>query len=192
MTTLARLIKANEASINVCKEVIISLFIVIYVVGTAIWLLPDTKFKQGALVLLQLPWNFWGLNQNWALFAPSIRETNFHTIVHVRFKNGTMVIWDPPRTKNLDTIQQLRNDRLRKWCSDSLPWPRYKQFWPAMARFTGRKLYTPENPPEELSLYLYWARFPGPATQTPGDQRCDTQVHQSRMFNYRFKPEDFK
>lgn len=184
--------KLEQKTTQAAKELVISGFIITYLFFTTIWLLPETKFKERFLEPVKFHWFYWGLDQNWSLFSPSIRDLNFHTTVTVRFKNGMLMLWEPPRMNKLDLAERFRREKFRKWGIDNLPWPDYKMLWPDLARHVGKKLYTAENPPEMLSLNLYWTRFPAPETKVVPAGELKDVFEQSTIFDYKYKPEDFR
>jgi hypothetical protein len=96
--------------------------------------------------------------------------------------------------KRLNYIERFRDEKYRKWCVDSLPWPDYKEFWPDFARYTGRKFYNKANKPVSLSLQLYWIEIPKPGSGPNGNAVPAGALPEHTKMNtvlfYRYRPED--
>ena len=68
----------------------------------------------------------------------------------------------------LNYFERFRDEKFRKLCVDSLPWPDYKEFWPDFAKYMGRKFYNKANKPVSLSLQLFWIDIPKPDSRKDG------------------------
>ncbi len=175
------------------KEIVLSVISVLYITITAFWLLPNSEPKSRVIDPIKILWLFCGFDQNWALFSPSIRNINYHTVGVVTFRDGMKQIWEPPRMERLDWISKFTKEKFRKWSVDSLPWPDHKEFWPYVARYIGREVYRSDNPPAEFSLCLLWSQIPPPKEKTMSlREQLPTHTKFSHVFTYKYLPEDFK
>ena len=104
------------------KEVLLSLLAVGYFFLAIVWLLPDSQTKKRIMEPVRPAFLFWGLNQHWALFSPTIRNINYHTVAIVTRKNGMKTMWEAPRMDKLDAWSKFQKEKYRKWSIDSLPW----------------------------------------------------------------------
>jgi hypothetical protein len=175
-------------------EAVMSALIVSYLFFTITWLSPESDLRTRVLEPVKQFWYFFGLDQNWRLFSPVIKDINFHTVAVLTFEDGYMLNWELPRMKRLDYLERFRDEKYRKWCVDSLPWPDYKEFWPDFARYAGRKFYNKANKPVSLSLQLYWIEIPPPPRQA-GEKivpvaELPEHTKMNTVFYYRYKPED--
>jgi len=179
---------------NKILEPLLSVLIAVYLFFTIGWLSPESETRTRILEPVRQFWLFWGLDQNWRLFSPVIKDINFHTMAVLTFEDGYRLSWELPRSKRLDYFERFRDEKYRKWCVDSLPWPAYKEFWPDFARYAGRKFYTQSNKPVSLSLQLYWIEIPKPVVDAKGAilpvSALPEHTKMSTVFYYRYKPED--
>ncbi len=179
------------------KEAFLSVVSISFVFITAFWLAPDKEaigaLKKRIIDPIRIFWLFWGLEQNWALFSPTIREINYHTIGVVTLKDGSKLIWEPPRMDKLNLVERFRQEKFRKWGVDSLPWKPHKQFWPFMARYVGRQVYNKQNPPVQFSLLLFWTKIPPPTpTEFVSKSKLPEHTTCNHIFTYVFRDEDWR
>jgi hypothetical protein len=179
------------------KEAFLSLVSISFLFITAFWLAPDKEpfgtLKKRVTDPIRPFWLFWGLEQNWALFSPVIREINYHTIGVVTLKDGSKLIWEPPRMDKLDLLQRFRQEKFRKWGVDSLPWKPHKEFWPYIARYVGRQVYNKQNPPTQFTLLLYWTKIPPPTdTEFVSKSKLPEHTVCNHVFTYVYNDEDLR
>jgi len=172
-------------------EAALSVAITVYLFFTVTWLSPESPTRTRILEPIKQFWLFWGLDQNWRLFSPVIKDINFHTMAVMTFEDGYRMSWELPRMKRLNFVERFRDEKYRKWCVDSLPWPDYKEFWPDFARYAGRKFYNKDNKPVSISLQLFWIEIPKPDDKSfvpvaslPEHTKMNTVLY------YRYRSED--
>ena len=193
--------KILALSQNKISEVCLSILTVTYLFFTITWLSPESEPRTRIIAPIKQFWLFWGLEQNWRLFSPVIKDINFHTVAVLTFEDGMRLNWELPRMKRLDYVARFRDEKYRKWCVDSLPWPDYKEFWPDFAKYIGRKFYTKTDRPVSLSLLLYWVPIPPPgkvgaapaSSETTAFTPASALPEHSRLstvFYYQYKPGD--
>jgi hypothetical protein len=174
------------------REIALSLCFCTYIFFSVTWLSPDSELKTRLLAPVKLWWNFWGLNQNWALFSPVIRNINYHSIVIMTFSDGTRMIWQLPRMDKFSLVNRFRYEKFRKWDVDCLPWPDYKNFWPDFARYSGRLYYRPGNKPVQLSLHLLWNDIPAPVGVLTDRDSLPPHTRFQTQFTYFYTDKDFE
>jgi len=152
---------------------------------------PKTEWSKRVNDSVEDVWNYLRLDQNWALFSPEIRAINYHTTAVVTFTDGTRMIWELPRSRRITIASQFKDEKWRKWAVDSLPWDDYKEFWPDLARYVGRKYYVPSNKPVAMSLALWWTDIPPPSVNQP-QENLPEHTKYSNIFQYRYVPSDFQ
>jgi hypothetical protein len=179
---------------NTLFEAIASTCIAIYLFFTIAWLSPEGELRTRLIEPVKNFWMFWGLDQNWRLFSPVIKDINFHTVAVITFEDGYRLSWELPRMKRLNYLERFRDEKYRKWCVDSLPWPDYKEFWPDFARYVGRKFYNKANKPVSVALQLYWIEIPKPDAKGNGEivaaGALPEHTHMNTVFFYQYRPED--
>ncbi|HIA50827.1 MAG TPA: hypothetical protein EYN91_01885 [Candidatus Melainabacteria bacterium] len=174
------------------SEIIISLLIAVYFAFVFIWFLPESVFKSKVFSPMYTPWLYWGLNQSWSLFSPNIRQMNYYPSAIITFEDGSKALWEPPLMDKLTLVERFKREKFRKWSIDSLPWSRFKDYWPDFARYVGRKYYNPLNKPVSLSLNLRWIEIPSPSQKFFRQAELPPRTKFNTTFCYKYKPEDFK
>jgi hypothetical protein len=178
------------------KEIGLSVVTLTFLIITGFWLSPDkapsTPLKKQIVEPIKVFWLFWGLEQNWALFSPVIKDINYHTVGVITRQDGSNEIWEFPRMDKLDLFTKFRLEKYRKWSIDSLPWPDHKQFWPYIARYIGRQTYRQDNPPVKFALLLFWTKIPPPATAFTERAKLPPHTKCNNVFTYEFSKEDFQ
>ncbi|CAN5213351.1 hypothetical protein BH11CYA1_BH11CYA1_35660 [soil metagenome] len=173
------------------KEIVLSVALATYIFFTITWLCPEAPLKTRILEPVKQFWLFWGLEQNWKLFSPTIREINFHSEAVLTYSNGERMIVEMPRMNRLSYGERFRLEKFRKWSIDSLPWPDYKEFWPDFARYIGKKHFLANNKPSSLALNLYWIEIPKPVEgQIVPVAALPQHTKMSTVFFYKYKAED--
>lgn len=177
-------------------EILQTIATIIFLVVTAFWLTPDKApsavLKQAIVNPIKTFWLFWGLEQNWALFSPIIKDINYHTVGIVTRQDGSNEIWEAPRMDKLDLLERFRQEKYRKWSIDSLPWPDHKEFWPYIARYVGRQKYRADNPPAKFTLLLFWTKIPPPLTSFTSRGQLPPHTSCNNVFTYEYSAEDFR
>ena len=131
------------------------------------------------------------MDQNWRLFSPHLSEHNMHMTDVLTFEDGTKMAWDFPRMERLSQFNRFKDEKFRKWAVDCLPTDKYKEFYPDVARFLGRKFYNPENKPVALAMSMWWADIPPPSANK-GPDDLPPQSKYCPRFEYRYVPGDFE
>jgi hypothetical protein len=192
LETIDMQLKLTESARKTAGEVLLSCISVFYVCYTLIWISPDRELKTRLVAPFRLWWEFWGLNQHWAMFSPTIRDLNVHTSGTLTLQDGTVVIWEPPRMERLNLFDRFRLAKWRKWDDDWLPWPKYKPFYPDVARYVGRLHYLENNKPAFFSLHLHWTKLPRVEEKFFERTRLPEHSKYNTLFTYFFSDKDFK
>jgi len=187
----------NQSEQQVKREKIlkgvISAYIILQVSLTFAFLSPDTiALRQAITDAASGVWKFCGLWQGWNLFAPEIRNVNSHSVAVIQFDDGSSTIWPLQRMDQMNPIDKFRRDKFRKWTGDNVQWDRYREYWPAFARYVGRLHYDGTGPkPVSLALIIFKSNIDGPETHV---KRADMPPHTEAgcSFFYTYKPEDLR
>lgn len=92
----------------------------------------------------------------------------------------------------LNLLARFQREKFRKWSIDSLPWPRFKEYWIDFARYVGNQYYDPVNKPVSISLNLRWIEIPNPSVKFLRQADLPPRTKFSTNFCYRYSNEDFK
>jgi hypothetical protein len=92
---------------------LLTTLIVITIIALVADNLPGSDLKAKLLRPAQPYLNVFGLDQNWALFAPDPRRVSLDIWAIVAFEDGKTVRWHPPNNGPL--IGTYRDYRWRKW-----------------------------------------------------------------------------
>jgi hypothetical protein len=153
---------------------------------------PESELQKQLVAPGNSFFQFWGLNQSWRLFAPTIREINYHTTATITFDDGAIMLWQMPRMDRLDLGHRFVLEKFRKWAVDTLPWPSYKEYWVDYAHYAGRVFATPQRKPVQFSLHLFCAKIPPPVGNLVDRYQLPPHEDSSLVFTYFYKPEDFQ
>lgn len=171
-------------------QIIVSVPLALYFILLIAYISPRNEARDRLVQSYELWWDYWRLDQNWALFSPGIRDINYHPSAVVSFEDGTEMAYPFPRNSKDGLMGELSGEKWRKLSIDSLPWPDFKPFWPDVARFIGRQCYAPSNKPVSMSLYLHWTDIPKPEVHC-SREKFPYQTKFQTVFVYRYKPGDF-
>lgn len=170
----------------------LSVFTLCYWFYAITWVSPESDLRDRILEPTKQTMLFFGLDQNWKLFSPDIRDINYHPLAVITFADGTRVCWQPPQINQKDLWLKFKDEKFRKWSIDSLPWPDYKEFWPDFARFVGRQYQEDGRKPVSLSLLLFWTKIPDPKTNFCPVEKLPKHTSPSLVFYYLYQPGDLK
>lgn len=173
-------------------QIVVGACTAIYFVLVLVHLCPKSEWRTRLLEPIDGFWNYCRLDQNWALFSPTIRGMNYHTMAILTFADGTKMIYEPPRMNKLSIEAKWRDEKWRKLSIDSLPWEDFKNFWPDFARYLGRQYYNPENKPVAMTLLLWWIELPLPTKQIVPQTQLPRHSNSNLIFEYHYAPEDFR
>jgi hypothetical protein len=138
------------------KKTTISIGIVIALVTIFNWISPE--WLPGKYVFVPFTWPVMvasGLIQHWSLFAPDVRELNYHTLAYIEYKDGTIKCYELPRAQKMKGFERFRAEKKRKLFGDCLSWPNYSNFLPSVCRFIARANFNsqePDNPPVKITI----------------------------------------
>jgi len=145
------------------SEFWISIFVTSYIVMIVLWLIRDSNPVLSRVVKFYGPIiTVSGLEQNWALFSPKLRNFNFHNLAMITFRDGSVKLYEWPRMDRSNLIEKAQNEKFRKMFNDCMPWHSYADFHPSVARYVARANANPDNPPVRVALVYFWGVIPDP------------------------------
>lgn len=174
------------------REGLISVFIFGYIFFSLTWLSGESTTREAVMKPFERVWLFWGLDQNWRLFSPTIRDINFYPSAIITFEDGSKALWEPLLTERMNVFEKFQREKTRKWAIDLLPWEPFAKFQPDFARFVGRQYYNSVNKPVSISLNIHWAKIPPAIEPITSQSRLPFKSQFSTKFCYIFRDDDFK
>jgi hypothetical protein len=174
------------------RRIAISLFILTYLTLVEIWVGPTSGYIGDKLQNIIRPVVvFSGLDQQWTLFSPVIRNINFHSTAVITFQDGSTKLYEWPRMEKLSFFDRWRFEKMRKFMNDCMPWPEYRDFWPALARFLTRANLNPKNQPTYVSLAYNFVEIPTFGNWTDR-YHLPEHIHRVNWFVYKVIPKDLQ
>ncbi len=179
------------AQMNKRDQIIISAFIVAYFFLILIDTSADCPMRRYFRKSTHPIEVMLGIDQSWRMFCPNPRDFNFHPYTVITFEDGSTAYYEFPRPDQMNQLEALLRERLRKHFWDILPWDDYKVFRPTIGRYIARSFYNPNNQPVRVSFCfnrIDLGRIPKIVPRdhlSPGTSR-------HIYFVYQVSPEDFK
>lgn len=135
---------------------------------------------------------FLGLDQNYSMFAPTLRTKNRHIFALITFHDQSSVIWFYPRMERLKYWQSMFKERYRKFGNDNIVELNFKMFWPDFARYIARLHTCPGNEPDLVSIYISEENMVEPRLALCTKVDRDSQTTLIKLFSYRVEAPDLQ
>jgi len=171
------------------RKIIISLFVIFNF--TLIYLCLE-RTNLLAAGMLKPFWNyvlFFGLEQDFSVFAPSPIQANVHFVATITYKDGVCKIYNFQRLERINLANKLTQERWRKFLDDNLGSDRYPFLYKDIAKYVARKNNEmKDNPPVVVCIYRYIAVVPPPEAK-----RKNPSVYSIMpLISYEVKAEDLR
>lgn len=126
MNSLVHQEEAKNKGLKILKSGLL-VFSLVYLFSSYFWLGRQTTIlTDEPLQALRQFWFFFGLEQDWRLFAPKVRNFNCYPSAVINL-SGARVLWQGPGP-DLQS-DPLRRNLHRKFCVDCLPWQICSGYW---------------------------------------------------------------
>lgn len=136
---------------------------------------------------------FFGLDQDYSMFAPYPRKTNRHIFALITFHDQSTAIWPYPRMERLGLIESMFKERYRKYSNDNIVESCFKMFLPDFARYIARLHACPENEPDLISIYMFEQNIPEPDRQNANFEKAHAiEPILTNIFTYQVTANDLK
>ncbi len=164
-----------------------------YFLSVFIWISPEGAFKNAMLYYIKPLIGATSIGQSWSVFAPGVRDSNYHETALICFEDGSSKLYEFPRMEKLNYWLRFRREKYRKMFLDCMPWPDFSLFLPEFARYIARSNACPGNEPVMVTLVHNWCPMP-PADPEHWVQRDQLPEHimQTPLYVYRVQPEDWR
>jgi hypothetical protein len=181
-----------KSSTNTNKIAVWTLLLT-YFFSISVWISPEGPLKNALVYYARPLISATGIGQSWSVFAPEVRNTNYHETALIYFRDGSVKLYEFPRMEKLDYLKRFRREKFRKMFCDCMPWAPYTQFQPDFASFVARCNTNPTNEPVVVTLVHNWRSMPAPDPQH-WVNRNDLPEHtnQTPLYVYYVQPEDLR
>jgi hypothetical protein len=173
-----------------CLRLLISAFIVFHLTLIVCWMFPQFSWQRIIDARCRSYILFWGLDQDYQVFAPSPRAANITVLGIVTYGDGTMAIWQFPQMEDLSLTTKIWKERFRKFVDDNLASSSDVRLKQDVARYIARNSMKPGQGPLMVSLIRLSAEIPPPALglghELPPNSSTKT------LINYEVLPEDLQ
>lgn len=157
--------KSAEKPMSENEQALVSLFLIFYFIVVGAWLMDEDYLavvKNPIIEYTKPAMDSFGWSQYWGVFAPEVRNQNYHCTAVIDFADGTSKLYEFPNT-NIDQKDYLKHfggEKKRKLFNDNLAWENYEQFRPSVLRFLARANDDPNNPPQIITFQWHHAWTP--------------------------------
>lgn len=137
------------------RQVLISGFILTYIIFTALWLCPPSNWRSAFLGRGKAIINYVGLWQDYSLFSPP-KNFNGNVEAEVLLANGSKTLWTLPSFDNLDLLKRMQIERYRKLINDNVYYNGHRLLWPDFARYIADGLQNEKLEVKQVTLARRW------------------------------------
>ena len=149
-------------------------FLVLFYFGTiAVWNLPDCLLKRKIIDTLRIPVDCLAIEQTWNMFAPAVRQTNYHLVALITFADGSSKLYEFPRMEMMEPVERYGKEKMRKLFIDNVPTTQFEGYLPDICASLARANYDGKNPPALITVTLKMADIPEPNEAAPPPPRFD-------------------
>jgi len=159
--------KSVERPMSDNEQALVSLFLIFYFIVVGAWLLDEdylAMVKNPIVEITKPAMDSLGWSQYWGVFAPDVRNQNYHCTAVIDFADGTSKLYEFPNTNinQKDYFSHFGGEKKRKLFNDNIAWAGYEQFRPSVFRFLARANDDPANPPQTITFQWHHAWTPPP------------------------------
>ena len=172
-------------------HLLINAFIILHLFLITVWLFPVNPQLFAVMNVFRRYTIFFGLDQDYSMFAPYPRKTNRHIFALITFHDQSTAIWSYPRMERLGLLESMFKERYRKYGNDNIVQPCFKMFLPDFARYIARLHACPENEPDLISIYTLEQNIPDPDWQMAQlEKTSSTEPILTNIFTYQVAAND--
>ncbi len=129
-----------------------------YMVTAFFWSMPDSFALKTIVINPGAAFFQWsGLWQNWAMFAPNPVAEDVYVSATAFFTDGSTAVWKLNKMDEMSYATRYAKERWRKWGSDNLRQDSYRALWLPGADFIARKMGKEHSKKvTKLNLTRHW------------------------------------
>ncbi len=142
----------SESKPQMIRKLVLSIFILAHLVVLPVSLLPSSQWRDQLLVPFYPYIYFWGLDQNWTVFAPAPPQWNAFMSAIITFDDGSTEAWEFPQMHKMGFVEKMFNERFRKWANDYVGDFRQAIIWPDTVRYIARIHARQNRQPVSVSI----------------------------------------
>jgi hypothetical protein len=146
-------------------QIAISAFIVVTLLAICVTVLPDSLLRREVSKVTQPYLEATGLDQNWRIFAPDPRQTGLRIEASVRYADGGVEVWRPP--KGGDLLGAYWDYRWAKWLENVTQDAQREVLWRPAAQFVARQMRRPGRDVRSVTLIRSWQDLRPPGARGP-------------------------
>jgi hypothetical protein len=156
---------ANSKNAELFKRFIVSplthwptFLIITYIFAAFSWSMPADKFprKDSIVKYTEKPLFFFGLWQDWNMFAPNPRNEDIWMDLHFLNRDGTLHTWALTDMVKMPFIERWRQERWRKYFNDHLRLDDEKRLWQPFADYSLTVLRQRGYDPVTIDFVRHW------------------------------------
>lgn len=135
-----------------------------YFAIASIQVLPEGRLKERMLGYVEPVISAFGLRQRWNLFAPDLIRVNQYSTCLITFSDGSLMLYEWPRLEKKPVAERFADQKIRRFVTEFLARPRYKDYWPGIARFFVAARENPgqqDGKVEKVEFIFNFAPVPG-------------------------------
>jgi hypothetical protein len=179
----------DTARIN-SLNALISVFVVFHLLLIICWLFPQFAWQRGVNSCFRKYTLFWGLDQDYRVFAPTPRAQNVDVLGVITYSDGTMKLFQFPQVQHCDPFHKLLEERYRKFVNDNLAWSEDAGLIRDLARYIAYHSGIAGKQPLMVSLIRYSAAIPPP--EISAGRQLPPNWQRKTLINYAVGKEDFQ
>ena len=127
--------------------------------------LPESYLRREALKAARPYLEALGVDQNWRIFAPDPRQTSLQVEARVRYADGSVAFWRPPRGGDL--VGAYWDYRWAKWIENVTQDGNRRVLWRPAAEFVAAELRDEGRRPRSVTLVRRWQDLRPPGSDGP-------------------------
>ena len=170
----------------------INAFIIFHLFLITTWLFPVNHQLLDLLNVFRGYVVFWGLDQDYSMFAPEPRKKNRSLFALITFRDQSSVIWLYPRMERLPYWQSIYKERYRKFGNDNIVEPYFKIFLPDFARYIALLHSCSANEANLVSIYVSEKDIIEPQIAFKSPNNIETSSQLIKLFTYKVNAIDLR
>lgn len=176
----------DPKTLSMQQKIVIWALLSTYFICVLTWDSPPGPIREMLIPAIAPIMEATSIGQGWSVFAPDVREANYHETALITFKDGLQKLYEFPRMQKLDLATRFRREKFRKMFFDCMPWPDNQQFLPDFAKFIVDANTWPGNSPATVALFHHSCKTPQPE-QGPWINRSDLPEHTHLLTYYHYR-----
>jgi hypothetical protein len=146
-------------------QIAISAFLLVTLFAMVTFVMPDSLLRREVTKATGPYLEAIGFDQRWRIFSPDQRTFSLRLEAQVRYDDGTVAAWRPPRGGDL--FGAYRDYRWAKWFENVAARSKRDDLWRPAAEFAARELRRPGHQTRSVTLVLVTQQLNPPGAPDP-------------------------